>query len=127
MNVSFGLVALWLAVCLGAMGLKGKGLDLSATGSDQFDAEGRSWGHTFAQLLLGRWPYTATSKIDSGGNPVYPTGPGGTPTLPIGPGGRGVFPAPTPGHPGGFGIEPPAGQAPVGLPTAGSPEAGSLV
>jgi hypothetical protein len=123
-NVTFGLVAAWLAFCLGVVGVKGKGLDLSATGSDQFDPEARSLGATLVELLRGQWPYTPSSKLDSQGNPIGPAGPGGTPTLPIGPGGRGVFPAPTPGHPGGFGIEPPAGQAPAGL--EAPPQAGSV-
>lgn len=94
MNVTLGLVALWVAFCLGAMGVKGKGYSLEGAGSDQFNAG--SWGQTLANLLRGNWPYSVQTTPGLAGqpgtvvpNPNYKPGApwgGGTPASPEPPG-----------------------------------------
>lgn len=94
MNVTFGLVAAWIAVCLGALGVKGKGYSLEGAGSQQFNPA--SWGQTLMLLLRGTWPYEVATTPGLGGqpgtvvpNPNYKPGApfgGGTPTSPEPPG-----------------------------------------
>lgn len=83
MNVSIGLVALWLAFCLAAVGVKGKGKDLQGAGSEQFNSI--SLGATLVQLLRGNWPYDVTTVPGFGGAPgtVVPN-PNYNPNLPYG-------------------------------------------
>lgn len=90
MNVTFGLIAAWIAVCLGALGVKGKGYSLEGAGSQQF--EKASWGGTLVNLLRGSWPYSVQTVPGFGGvpstpvpNPNYKPGApygGGIPTSP---------------------------------------------
>lgn len=95
MNVTFGLIAAWIAVCLGAAGVKGK-------------APGYSLGATIGQLLRGNWAYSGSGS-QTGPSPAFqpstPANPGGLDTVPL-PAGPGI-------NPGG----------PFQLPAAGSAQA----
>lgn len=94
MNVSFGLVALWLAFALAAMGVKGKGKTVQFAGSGAFADD--SWGGTFVNLLRGVWPYSVQTVPGFDNTPgTVTTGPDGkryivpvdpnAPTIPVTP------------------------------------------
>ena len=87
MNVTFGLVAAWLAFCLASVGVKGRGYDLSTAG--QSTLQQASWGVTLVQMLRGQWPYAVPSEYlpipGSTGSQQYPGGPPEAP-VPAGPG-----------------------------------------
>lgn len=98
MNVTFGLVAAWVAFCLGAAGVKGK-------------ASGYSLGATLVQLLRGNWVYAADSQ--SGPSPSFqsstPQNPAGQQTIPV-PAGPGINPGGPFQAPSSLQAPPQAGQ-----------------
>lgn len=106
MNVSIGLIAMWLAFAMVTVGVKGRGVQGGGGGSDAFNPI--SIGATFIALLRGRWPYGVNLVTGWDNLPgTITTGPGGkqwivpvdpnAPTIPVTP------PASYPTKPGSSG------------------------